>query len=172
MTTTHITTVSPDSPVLPAILTGGLIAGTLDAISAFLTFGWGMTYGIASGLLGAKAFPAAGGGGPAIWLLGLTLHYFIAVSAAAIYGWSSRRLPFLKDHPLVCGTFYGIAVFVVMNLVVLPLSAVPFPVGPFSVKALRIGLLMQVVLIGLPISGSAWYFSRRSARSGSTHGFE
>lgn len=172
MTTTHLPTVSRRSPVLPAIVTGGLIAGTLDAISAFLTFGWGMTYGIASGLLGAKAFPAAGGGGPAIWLLGLTLHFVIALSAAAIYGGASRRLPFLKEHPLVCGAFYGIGVFIVMNLVVLPWSAVPFPIGPFSVKALRIGLLMHVVLIGLPISGSAWFFARRSGRSGDTRDFD
>lgn len=156
---------APTTSYLPAaILTGGLIAGTLDAISAFITFGWGMTYGIASGLLGSKAFPAGGGGTVAIWLLGLALHYFIALSAAAVYGVSSRWLGFLKEHYLVGAVFCGIGVFLTMNLVVLPLSAVPFPVGPFTVQTLRSGLLIQIFLIGLPISASLWFFARRAAR--------
>lgn len=154
---------SRSSPLLPAILAGGFIAGTLDAISAFLTFGSGMTYGIASGLLGSKAFPQAGGGGPAIWLLGLVLHYLIAFGAAGSYGAASRRWGFLREYFLLGGVICGIAVFLVMNLIVLPLSAVPFPVGPFSVAALRSGLGMHIVLIGLPISVSLWFFTRRKA---------
>jgi hypothetical protein len=152
-------------PVLvPAILTGGLLAGILDAASAFHSFGWGMTYGIASGLLGSKAFPAAGGGGVGIWILGLALHFTIALSAAALYCVSSRRLTFLKQHFLVGGVFCGIGVYLVMNLIVLPLSAVPFAVGPFTVKGLRLGLLFHILLIGLPISASLWLFARRATR--------
>ncbi|PTY04286.1 hypothetical protein DB347_20545 [Opitutaceae bacterium EW11] len=146
-----------------AALVGGVLAGTFDGISAFLTFGWGMTYGIASGFLGSKAFPQAGGGGVAVWILGLALHYFIAISAAAVYCLSSRRLEFLKRHFLVCGAFFGIGVFLVMNLVVLPLSAVPFPIGPFTVPKLRGALLAHILLVGLPISASLWFFSRRRA---------
>ena len=162
MTTTH--DASPSSPpsLLPALLTGGLIAGVLDAASAIHSFGWGMFYGIASGLLGSKAFPQAGGGGAAIWLLGVALHFLIALSAAAAYCASSRWLGFLKDHFVVGGIMCGIAVYLVMNLIVLPLSAVPFPVGPFTVQALRLGLLFQTILIGLPISLSLWFFSRRA----------
>ena len=121
-----------------------------------------MTYGIASGLLGSKAFPQAGGGGTGVWILGLVLHFVIALLAAATYCLASKRLPFLKQHLLVGGVFCGIAVYLVMNLVVLPLSAVPFPVGPFSVKALRIGLIAHILLIGLPISVSLWFFARRT----------
>jgi hypothetical protein len=146
------------------VLTGGLLAGVLDAASAIHTFGWGMPYGIASGLLGSNAFPQAGGGGASVWILGVALHFLIALAAAAIYCASSRRLPFLKNHFLVGGAFFGIAVYLVMNLVVLPLSAVPFPVGPFTVKGLRIGLAFHILLIGLPISLSLWFFSRRSRR--------
>jgi hypothetical protein len=148
-----------------AILMGGLVAGALDAASAFITFGRGMPYGIASGLLGSKAFPADGGGGAGIWILGLALHFFIALSAAAIYCVASKRLGFLRNHFLVCGVFFGIAVYLVMNLVVLPLSAVPFAVGPFTVKGLHVGLLSHIFLIGLPISISLWAFSRRAASS-------
>jgi hypothetical protein len=151
-TSSHI-----QSPIL-AILVGGVVAGTLDATTAFITFGWGMTRGIASGVLGARAAT----GGTAVWLLGLALHFFIAISAAAIYYLASRRLTFLRDHFIVCGFFYGIAIFLVMNLIVVPLSAVPFAVGPFSVKALRQGLLVHMILIGLPISASVRIFTKAS----------
>ena len=120
-----------------------------------------MAYGIASGLLGSKAFPAAGGGGAAIFTLGLALHFFIALSAAAIYCLSSRRLTFLKNNFIVCGIFFGIAVYLVMNLVVLPLSAIPVPIGPFTAKGLRSGIFFHVLLIGLPISTTLWFFSRK-----------
>jgi len=154
---------SRPSVLLPALLAGGLLAGTLDALSAFHAFGRNMPYGIASGLLGSKANPAAGGGGAAIWTLGLALHYFIALSAAAIYCGASRWLGFLRKHFFFGGVICGAAVFLGMNLVVLPCSAVPFPVGPFSVQALRGGLFSHIYLVGLPISACLWFFARRAA---------
>ncbi len=47
-----------------------------------------------------------------------------------------------------------------MNLIVLPLSAVPFKVGPFTVRAMIQGLLVHMFLIGLPISFSLRQFSK------------
>jgi hypothetical protein len=143
------------SLLLP-ILVGGLVAGAFDLIAAFVTFGWGVPRAIASGLLGARAFE----GGTAVWILGVFLQFFIAVSAAAIYCLSSRKLRFLRDHFLVCGLFYGVAIYLVMNLIVLPLSAVPFKVGPFTVAAMRQGLLVHMLIIGLPISFSLRRFSK------------
>ncbi|HVT72829.1 MAG TPA: hypothetical protein VHD61_06810 [Lacunisphaera sp.] len=147
--------------LLPAVLAGGLLAGTLDAASAIHNFGWGMFYGIASGLLGSRANPAAGGG-PAIWTLGVVLHFLIAFGSAAAYCASTRWLGCLRERFLVGGIMCGIAVFLTMNLVVLPLSAVPFPVGPFTVQGLRLGLLYTTLLVGWPISLSLWFFARRS----------
>jgi hypothetical protein len=137
------------------ILVGGLVAGALDLTSAFITFGWGVPRGIASGLLGAKALY----GGLGTWILGVALHFLIAFSAAAVYCISSWKLGFLKDHFLVCGLFYGIAVFLVMNLMVLPLSAVPFNTHTFTLGGLIQGLLVHMLIIGLPISISVWKFS-------------
>jgi hypothetical protein len=77
----------------------------------------------------------------------------LAFSATAIYCFSSRRLGFLKDHWLVCGLFYGIAVFLVMNLVVLPLCAYHC-MGPYQYRDLVQGLLVHMLIIGLPISSS------------------
>jgi hypothetical protein len=154
---TSQTSTHAQSPFL-AILVGGFIAGALDATTAFISFGWGMTRGIASGVLGSRAFT----GGTAIWIFGLALHFFIAISAAAIYYVVSRRLAFLREHFIVCGLFYGIAIYLVMNLIVVPLSAVPFAVGPFSVRAMRQGILVHMFLIGLPIAASVRIFSKHA----------
>jgi hypothetical protein len=140
--------------VLLPILVGGGVAGTLDLILAFNSYGRGMPRGIASGLLGQRAFD----GGLATWILGIFLHFFIAFSAAAIYCLTSRKLKFLKDHFFVCGLFYGIACFLVMNLIVLPLSALPHKSSTFTRTGLIHGLLVQMLIIGLPISFSARKF--------------
>ena len=139
---------------LLAIAAGGLIAGTLDLTQASILFGWHIPLVIAAGLLGPKATH----GGPAIYVLGVLLHFFIALSAAAIYYAASRRPPFLKEHPLVCGLFYGAAVEEVMNLVVLPLSALHAR-GPYELHDLILGILVHMVVVGLPISYSIRRFA-------------
>jgi hypothetical protein len=140
---------------LLAIAVGGLTAGTLDLIQASILFGWDIPLTIADGLLGPKAFK----GGVGTFLLGVLLHFFIACSVAAMYYVASRRLVFLKEHPLVCGLFFGAAVEEVMNLVVLPLSALHAR-GPYHLHDLIQGLLVHMVVIGLPIS----YSVRRYAK--------
>src|SRR5579864_1902011 len=84
---------------LLAIAVGGLIAGTLDLTQACILFGAKIPLVIAAGLLGREALH----GGIATYLLGVLLHFFIAFSATAIYYAASRRLVFMKEHPLVCG---------------------------------------------------------------------
>ena len=121
---------------------------------AFYAYGLGMPRGIASGLLGRSALQ----GGSGVWILGLVLHFFIAISAATVYYAASRMLPFLREYPLICGPFYGIAVWIVMNLVVLPLSAIHAR-GPIARGALAQGLLVHMFLVGLPIALSVRRFS-------------
>jgi hypothetical protein len=140
------TTAQKTSLALP-ILVGGGVAGLLDMTSAYITFGRYMPIGIAGGLVGAAGRHISVGQ----YALGLFLHYFIAFSAAAVYCLASKRLEFLRDHFLVCGLFYGIAVFLVMQLVVLPLSAY-HAMGPYQYRGLVEGLLAHMFLIGLPIS--------------------
>jgi len=138
-----------------AIAVGGLTAGTLDLIQASILFGWDIPLAIAGGLLGPKAFK----GGVGTFVLGVLLHFFIACSAAAVYYVASRRLGFLKEHPLVCGLFFGAAVELVMNLVVLPLSALHAR-GPYQLHDLIQGLLVHMVVVGLPISFSVRWFAK------------
>jgi len=148
--------VSPRGPrALPAILVGGLIAGGLDLITAFIAYGMGVPRAIAAGLLGRQAIH----GGVGTYALGVFLQLFIATSAAAVYYGASRKLGFLKEHPIVCGLFFGIAIFLVMNLIVVPLSALHSR-GPFQLTGLIQGLLVHMFIIGLPISFSVRHFSK------------
>ncbi len=140
---------------LLAIGVGGLVAGALDLTQACILFGWDIPKAIAGGLLGRAAFH----GGAGTYVLGVVLHFFIAFSVAAIYYAASRRLVFMKEHWVVCGLFYGAAVEEVMNLVVLPLSALHAR-GPYTLHDLLLGLTVHMVVIGLPISFSVWRFGR------------
>ena len=143
------------SSALLAIVVGGGIAGTLDLLQACILFGWDIPLAIAAGLLGRQAF----NGGAGTYVLGVCLHFFIACSAAAIYYAASRKLIFLREHPLVCGLFFGGAVQEVMNLVVLPLSALHSR-GPFTLHDLILGLAVHMVVIGLPIAFSVRGFAK------------
>ena len=77
---------------------------------------------------------------------------------AAAYYAASRKLPFLIEYPLVCGLFYGMGLYLVMNLVVVPLSAIHAR-GPIARGDLIEGLLVHMILIALPIAYSVRAFS-------------
>ncbi len=146
---------------LQAILAGGLSAGVCDILAAFITNGWrGVTpirvlKSVASGLLGKEAFQ--GGAGTAV--LGLALHFIIALGAAAVYYAASRKLTFLARQPIIYGPLYGIAVFLFMNLVVLPLSAIPFKVS-FKPSIVVTGLVVHMLCVGLPIGLAVHRYSK------------
>jgi Na+/alanine symporter len=140
---------------LRAIGLGGLIAGTLDLTQAFILFGRKVPLVIAAGLVGPAAFQ----GGVGTYVLGVCLHFFIAGSATAVYYLASRRLSFLKEHPLVCGLFYGMAVELAMSYIVLPLSAL-HDRGPYELHDVLQGLVVHMVVVGLPISFSVRRFAK------------
>lgn len=152
-------TKSPDDPVaanpsvLPAIFCGGIIIGTLDLAFAFISAGLRrgispvrVLQSVASGLLGTESFQ--GGVGSAA--LGFALHFGIAFVVAAIYLIASRKLPILAQRAVPAGLLYGVGVFLVMNFVVLPLSAVPKRQP--APAALALECVGHMFLIGLPIA--------------------
>ncbi len=129
----------------------GLIVGTMDITSAIIiTLLRGGTVirlmqFIASGLLGKQAFA----GGLPIAALGLALHFLIAFGLVTVFYFASGRLAFLRQHPVTSGIIYGLIIFAVMNLIVLPLSAAA-PRHSLSGDLIQIGIHMFV--IGLPAS--------------------
>jgi hypothetical protein len=135
---------------VPAIVWAGLVSGVLDLGAAFIRWGHPIrnTQGIASGLLGPKAYD--GGWGTVV--LGTALHFLIAFSAAAVYYAASRKLSFLTRRAVLWGCLFGIAVYMVMAWVVVPLSAIPKSHAPFSWLSLGLSLLTHIFCVGLPIS--------------------
>jgi uncharacterized membrane protein YagU involved in acid resistance len=141
------------------VLSGGLVAGTLDIAYACLF--WAIKsdvpvqrilQSVAAGLLGKTSFQ----GGGATAALGLALHYLIALSMSVVYYLVARRWPLLWQRPVLCGAAYGLLLYAIMNYVVVPLSAA----GPGSKDPLWIGLSIAVhaLLIGVPIA----LFTRRA----------
>lgn len=142
---------------LHAILWGGLLAGAGDFFFALCFYGWklGVFQNVAGGLIGREA---ARGGGVPTFVLGTLLHFLIAGIWAAIFWGLSRRWPLLLKHAITAGLLYGLVVYLGMNCVVLPLSALPVP--------LRLPPLVSwpaaahLLLVGLPIALSVRKFSR------------
>jgi hypothetical protein len=136
-----------------AILIPGLVAGVLDltAASTQTTLRGGTPVrvfkSVATGLLG----PDAMRGGAGIATLGVFLHFFIACSVATVFYVASRRLHWMTRYPLVSGPLYGVAVFVVMYFVVVPLSRVPFNLHRTAALVV-IAILIHIFCIGLPIA--------------------
>ena len=154
--------IADKSRALRAILLGGLIAGTIDisyaCIFSYLRRGTSpvrVLQSVASGALGRSAFD----GGAWTAALGLVFHFLIATIAAAVYYLASRPLRFLVNYAVICGPLYGLCVYLVMNFVVLPLSAIGSrPALPLPV--LISGLLIHMFGIGLPIALVVRKYSR------------
>lgn len=142
------------SRALRAIVFGGLIAGVLD-ISYACIYNYiqrgsppsRILQSVASGALGASAFT----GGAKTAALGLAFHFLIAFIAAAVYYGLSRQFRFMVTQALLCGALFGLGVYLVMNFVVLPLSAIPFKIS-FALPNLVGGLLIHIFGIGIPIA--------------------
>jgi hypothetical protein len=154
-----------------AILWIGAIAGTLDIcedlvfvaprhITPEMVFRF-----IASGLIGPAA--AATGSGPLV--LGVVLHYCIALAWTAVFFIASEKLLVLRRKPVTSGLAYGVLVYLFMNLIVLPLSRVPRGVASTSLDARVNGVLAVVICIGLAVSLlTRWQLGApRAAASGS-----
>ena len=101
---------------------------------------------IASGALGVSAFE----GGTGTALLGVLLHLVISFVIAAVFILSADRIPLLRRYVIAGALVYGFGVWVVMNLIVLPLSAAP-PVPPPTVPWLIEAIAEHVLFVGLPL---------------------
>jgi len=131
-----------------AAILAGTVAGALDIGAAALINHQGpaiILQSIASGLLGLGAYS---GGYPTI-LLGLALQLAMSIAIAGIYAVAAMRLNWLLRRPVSAGLAYGAGVFVVMNLVVVPLSAfAPRPTHiSLSWLALNVGAMLIFGLI-------------------------
>jgi hypothetical protein len=145
---------SQSSKAATSIFLAGLVAGTLDITAActqyYINTGKGpgnvLRY-VASGVFGKKAF--TGGVPMAAW--GLLFHYIIAFGLTIFFFWLFPKVKLLSKNIIVTGLLYGIFAWVVMVLIIVPLSNTP-PPAPFDFRKAAIAILILMFCIGLPIA--------------------
>lgn len=145
------------------VLAAGVVAGLLDGVAAVIqawlvrgTDAVTVFQFIASGALGRAAFD---GGLPAA-MLGLLFHLCIATSWASVYALARRQWTFLRRPgvPVVVG--FGLVIWTVMNLIVLPLSRIPS--RAFSASQASVAAAILIVMVSWPIVAILHRFDRNS----------
>jgi uncharacterized membrane protein YagU involved in acid resistance len=146
------------------ILKAGLLAGLLDISAAFINFyvktgknPLVILKFIASGVFGSAAFS----GGPEMAVLGLLFHFLIALLFAAIFFILVARILPTASNKLLTGILYGLFIWLVMNLLVVPLSSAPKQ--PFILPDAILNAAILVVCVGIPIS-YCYYNSTRTSK--------
>ena len=145
------------------ILWSGLVAGVLDAIAGvivyYIFFGLNplqVLQFIATGIHG----PEAMNGGIPMIIAGTIYHFIIAYGCAIAYFFLYPKLSFLRKNVAVMGLLFGLVIWLVMNLIVLPQSNIPK--SPFDINLAIVGIIWHMVLVGLPIAIiTSKYFSRK-----------
>jgi|SRR5688572_16716752 len=148
-----------------AILVGGSIAGALDILFALIYAAVDdvgpvrLLQLVLSGLLGESAYETGVVGA----FLGLCVHFGLSYLWAAGFVTAASRFTRLVRIPVLSGALFGVVVFFGMRLVVLPLSAFPYPVS-FRQPAATLDLLSHMFLFGVPIAVAAATAQRRLTR--------
>lgn len=138
-----------------------LVTGTLDAIAALL-----ISYKvspavifkfIASGLFGKAAF--SGGAVMVFW--GLLFHYCIAsVFSILLFLLYPAFIKVIRNKFMVAVVF-GLVIWAVMNLAVLPLTNIPKRTGAIKPLPLIEGILALMIAIGIPVAVTAERYYRK-----------
>jgi hypothetical protein len=137
------------------IVIGWLVCGTLD-ISDTLIFTWlrsrvpaeHVLQFIASGVIGPTAFQQGWNSA----MLGLAIHYVIALCWVTFFVLVVRRVPSLMRWGVTFGVLYGLVMYAVMNFVVVSLTRI----GPRRIAhgaSLVNGVLALVLCFGV---GPGW----------------
>ncbi len=154
MATIARTTPNNDNSILGLSLVGGSIIGLLNiVIQIGIVFGFLFKFGffnslqyIASGALGKYAFT----GGIFTAVIGAIIELIMTFIIAGIFFLIVRRISLPHRYIIVSSLLYGIGVFLVMNYIVLPLSAAPKLPAPPTWLFIEI-ILEHMLLIALPL---------------------
>lgn len=150
-------------PTAVLIFRAGLLAGTLDILSAFLY------YYVKSGknplnvlnyvskvALGENRFSSSG----VQQISGLLVHFAIAFGWTVLFFILYPRIKWLQANKFITAALYGSFVWTMMNVVILPLwNNKAFE---FKGEITMVNWLILVVAIGMPLSFiAAWYHQQK-----------
>ena len=142
---------SRHSPHPAPMLAGGLLVGTLDLVFACLW--WALAADVAPirilQSIGAGVYgPASFEGGVRTAVVGGVLHYGIATAMVSAYALAATHWRGLARQPWRWGPLYGVLLYVLMNYIVVPLSAASSPTkfnAPWVVASIAMHMLIGVV---------------------------
>lgn len=161
MATTNAVAVRAPGTLVRSITLVGLLIGAFSSLDDVLYFtvveqrspAFIFQY-IASALVGRAAFT----GGFVTALLGTLLHFGISFVVAAVFILASTKLAFLRRGAILFGLLYGIAVFAVMNILIVPQTLAPklTVTLPLALNT----LLATILCIGLPCGLVVWRMAK------------
>jgi hypothetical protein len=154
MATTSSLSLTTRTSLLRPIVLGGLIIGIVQfVLQEWLVFSvlqqnpfLVVLQYITSGVLGNAAFE----GGISTALVGVLIHFFISLVVSGVFILSAERIPLLRRHAIAGALLYGLGVFIVMNVIVIPLSAapaIPPPTLPWLIEI----VVDHILVVGLPL---------------------
>ncbi len=137
----------------PVILKAGLLAGTLDILSAFTYYyiktGKNplnvLTY-VSNTALGKETFSSTA----VQQLTGLLVHFAIAFGWTVLFFLLYPRLKFLQANRIITAVLYGSFVWSMMNLVILPVWN--HKMFQYKGETTIVNWLILIVAIGMPLS--------------------
>ena len=150
-----------------AVLKAGLLVGTADILAAFLYFflktgnlnvGIVLHY-ISGGLFGKAAFS----GGRVMAVTGLLLHYAFAFGFTLFWFWVFPVVSRFSRSRVVLGIVYGLLVWTIMNLLVVPLSRIGKRPLDTTDALINIGILIACIGIPLAFRAASFYKKRGGA---------
>lgn len=161
MSTISLTSTSKSNALLRTIVLGGMFIFISQIIHQWITvtliqktpFILVWQY-IASGALGDAAFA----GGIATALLGLFFHLIVSIVIATAFILAADRVALLRRNAIVGSLLYGFGVFIVMNMIVTPLSAappIPTPTLPWLIESIIEHTLLAGLSLGILVRRDA-----------------
>lgn len=129
-----------------------VIVSILDALAAIVVYGIFFQYNpvqiyqfVSSAILGNDAYS----GGIPIALLGVFFHTLIAFFSSILFFQLYPHISIIRGNSTIVGLLYGLMVWLVMNMIVLPLTKIP--AAPFDMVSV-LAIAWHMVLVGWPIS--------------------
>jgi hypothetical protein len=149
------------------ILLAGIIAGALDAAAAIIDFyvatgknPAGIFKYIASGVFGKQAHLSS----QSMVIFGVLFHFLIAIIFSAFYFWIYPGIKFLHKNKFASAVLYGVFVWLVMNLVVVPLTITH--ALTFQTLDVLKGIIILIVCVGMPVTFMASSYSGKKYSAG------
>ena len=137
------------------VLLSGFVAGCLDMTTAIVVYAVIKEKTTAEKLLRYIASSIfkdkANTGGSEMMVYGMIIHFLIAYTFAILYFFLYPRIAVLRKQPIISAIVYGSFVWVVMNIIMVPL-VFSRPYAYTTLESLLTSLIILIIMIGLPVS--------------------